>query len=356
MRIVLGVIAALGLLNLSVPARAAEPKSQPARTGGAVSFQKDIASILTRNCSSCHGEAKRKGGLRIDSLEAILEGGNSGPAIVPGKGSKSLLVRKSDEDDPTPHKGRTLTADQLALLKSWIDQGARATDVEAKPKKGKGSEVLVKAPPKGKAKEGPTEEKVEPKGKKNKQGNNEENEDEDNKPKGKAAEAPSKGKAAPKGKAAEAPSKGKPEPKGKKNKQGNNEENEDEDNKPKGKAAEAPSKGKAAPKGKAAEAPSKGKAAPKGKAAEAPSKGKPEPKGKKNKQGNNEENEDEDNKAKPKGKAAEAPSKGKAAPKGKAAEAPSKGKAAEAPSKGKAEPKGKKKNKEDDNEENEVER
>ncbi len=55
-------------------------------------FEQKVRPLLAENCYSCHGGKKQKGGLRLDSLEAILKGGESGPAVVPGKPGESLLV------------------------------------------------------------------------------------------------------------------------------------------------------------------------------------------------------------------------------------------------------------------------
>src|SRR5262245_50676029 len=97
MRFLLAPSAALMLL-LAVPRiQAVEPPT--------VDYQRDIQPILARNCYGCHSEVKVRGGLRVDSLPAILKGGINGPAVVFGKSSASLLAKKSDENDPTPHKG-----------------------------------------------------------------------------------------------------------------------------------------------------------------------------------------------------------------------------------------------------------
>ena len=48
-------------------------------------FEQNVRPLLAEKCYSCHGEKKQKGGLRLDSIEAILKGGESGPAVVPGK-------------------------------------------------------------------------------------------------------------------------------------------------------------------------------------------------------------------------------------------------------------------------------
>ena len=55
-------------------------------------FEQNVRPLLAESCYSCHATKKQKGGLRLDSLESILKGGESGPAVVPGKPEESLLV------------------------------------------------------------------------------------------------------------------------------------------------------------------------------------------------------------------------------------------------------------------------
>jgi hypothetical protein len=124
MRTVSWMSAVLGLLLSSGAGWAADQPAKSGGTGKAPEYQKDIEPILARHCYSCHGEKKTRANLRVDSLAALLKGGNSGPALVPGKSGQSLLVKKADEEDPTPHKGAVLATAQLTLLKTWIDQMA----------------------------------------------------------------------------------------------------------------------------------------------------------------------------------------------------------------------------------------
>src|SRR5207237_802052 len=56
-------------------------------------FEKKVRPILVAKCASCHGPEKQKGGLRLDSRAAMLKGGDTGPAVIPGDAEKSLLVR-----------------------------------------------------------------------------------------------------------------------------------------------------------------------------------------------------------------------------------------------------------------------
>jgi hypothetical protein len=88
----------LGLLAAALPTgplRAADPPADvPAEPTPeqAKFFEEQVRPVLATNCYKCHGEEKQKGELRLDSLTAILAGGESGPAVVVGKPEESLLV------------------------------------------------------------------------------------------------------------------------------------------------------------------------------------------------------------------------------------------------------------------------
>ncbi len=93
-----------------------------------VDFSKDIKPLFEASCVKCHGRGKEKGGFRLDSRKTVLKGGDSGPAILPGKSAESLLialVHGFDPDSVMPRKGSRLTPAQIGLLRAWIDQGAR---------------------------------------------------------------------------------------------------------------------------------------------------------------------------------------------------------------------------------------
>jgi hypothetical protein len=91
-------------------------------------FEKQIRPLLIENCYKCHSVAsqKVKGNLLLDSREAALKGGDSGPAIVPGNVEKSRLiaaVRYTDDDMQMPPKHR-LSGEQVAALEQWVKMGA----------------------------------------------------------------------------------------------------------------------------------------------------------------------------------------------------------------------------------------
>ncbi|MDB6123037.1 MAG: Protein of unknown function (DUF1553)/Protein of unknown function (DUF1549)/Planctomycete [Pedosphaera sp.] len=93
-----------------------------------VDFAKDIQPIFAKRCYECHGEKKQKSDFRLDDKVVVLRGGESGkPAIVPGNSAESGLIKHVTSTDPEqvmPPKGEKLSGEQIALLKTWIDQGA----------------------------------------------------------------------------------------------------------------------------------------------------------------------------------------------------------------------------------------
>ena len=116
---------------------AVDPKLlPPASTKQGVTYAKDIQPIFVKSCYPCHGPktAKPKGKLRLDTLEAVLKGGEDGPALVVGNSAKSVMVAQiSHQGDPDdympPPKNRDrlepLTKEQIGLIRAWIDQGAK---------------------------------------------------------------------------------------------------------------------------------------------------------------------------------------------------------------------------------------
>src|SRR5438874_6226940 len=118
----------LGLSSaLAAPALTPEQLAQlPAPTSHPINFSKEIKPLFEASCIKCHGRGKDKGGLRIDSRETLLKGGDSGPVAIAGKSAESLLislVQGFDPDSVMPKKGSRLTAEQIGLLRAWIDQG-----------------------------------------------------------------------------------------------------------------------------------------------------------------------------------------------------------------------------------------
>ena len=89
-------------------------------------FETRIRPLLAENCYKCHSDKKQKGGLRLDNPGYMIEGGESGPALVPGDAAKSHLFRAvsyTDPDHEMPPDGK-LPDHQIADLKRWIEMGA----------------------------------------------------------------------------------------------------------------------------------------------------------------------------------------------------------------------------------------
>ena len=91
-------------------------------------FHREVRNILERSCISCHGAESQKGGLRLDTLSLAKEGGDSGPAIVPGNKEESLLLERVhlpvDDDEIMPPKEGPLSAEFKDILNRWIETGA----------------------------------------------------------------------------------------------------------------------------------------------------------------------------------------------------------------------------------------
>jgi mono/diheme cytochrome c family protein len=116
----------LGLLAVAATASwasASEPASEKIDF-----FEKKVRPILSGHCYACHSaDTKPAGGLRVDDRNGLIGGGNAGPAIVPGKPGESLLIRRvaqADAKRQMPLEGEHLTPEQVADLKTWIQDGA----------------------------------------------------------------------------------------------------------------------------------------------------------------------------------------------------------------------------------------
>ena len=155
-------------------------KLPPAASKTGVTYAKDIRPMFDASCFRCHGEQRQKGDLRLDTLQAVLKGGEDGKVVLPGDSKHSLLVAavaQIHEDIAMPPKGgpgggrgpggrppgasgsgngasgngnpppggpnpargpggsgrpggpggppKALTAEQVGLVRAWIDQGAK---------------------------------------------------------------------------------------------------------------------------------------------------------------------------------------------------------------------------------------
>jgi len=104
---------------------AAAPSSNPAEE--VAYFEKHVRPLLVNNCYNCHSaNTKAAGGLRVDDRNGLLQGGNSGAAIVPGSPEESYLLQavRHEEDAPKMPPKKKLTDEDLAILTRWIERGA----------------------------------------------------------------------------------------------------------------------------------------------------------------------------------------------------------------------------------------
>ena len=109
-------------------ASAAEPPADNAAPPTAEAlefFEKRVRPLLVMHCHKCHGAEEQKGGLRLDSRAGVLAGGDSGPAVVPGKTDEGLLLDAVAYGDlyQMPPSGKLPAAD-LDTLRRWVELGA----------------------------------------------------------------------------------------------------------------------------------------------------------------------------------------------------------------------------------------
>ena len=97
-----------------------------------VDFGKQILPILRKNCIACHNVKQKEGGLLLESHAGLMQGGDSGAAVPTKKGEEQILLDRVVADDdsvmpPAENKvgAKKLTADEIALIKRWIDEGAK---------------------------------------------------------------------------------------------------------------------------------------------------------------------------------------------------------------------------------------
>jgi Planctomycete cytochrome C/WD domain, G-beta repeat len=91
-----------------------------------VSYYKDIRPILQRSCQGCHQPATKSGGLLLTSYDAFMAGGDKGKVLIPGQPGKSLLIAylTGEAKPQMPFGGSPLAAEQIALFRRWIAEGA----------------------------------------------------------------------------------------------------------------------------------------------------------------------------------------------------------------------------------------
>ena len=109
-----------------------------ALSANAADYEHDVRPLLVQKCGACHGPLEQESGLRLDVGRLIVQGGDSGAAVTPGRSAGSLLIERVTSADPADRmppegEGEPLDAEQVELLKRWIDAGARVPADEPIP-------------------------------------------------------------------------------------------------------------------------------------------------------------------------------------------------------------------------------
>ena len=136
---ILACVAGFGVIFPAVAAaQTAAPAMDVSRAASPAWFEETIRPLLAARCFDCHTD-DRSGGLRLDSREALLLGGESGSAIEPGKPDESLLiqvVRRAPKVPAMPKKAAKLKDEEIEALVEWVRVGApwpASKSLEAKP-------------------------------------------------------------------------------------------------------------------------------------------------------------------------------------------------------------------------------
>lgn len=97
---------------------------------GEIVFERDVKPILTSKCWACHGPVQQMGSFRLDQRDRALIAGRGEPAIVPGASRQSMMYRRISGTELGPQMPLTgpLSAEEIATIKAWIDQGAKWPD------------------------------------------------------------------------------------------------------------------------------------------------------------------------------------------------------------------------------------
>src|SRR6185503_4544213 len=114
----------------------ADMEKLPPAAKAQIDFRRDIEPLLKEKCQSCHGAQQQLSGLRLDTRSALLSGGNSGVVVKPGNSQESRLIHLVAglvKELRMPMTGDPLTAEQVGLLRAWIDQGVLWQDESSKP-------------------------------------------------------------------------------------------------------------------------------------------------------------------------------------------------------------------------------
>ena len=125
------ILSHIALLLITLTASVTEA----AKRDQSIRFDRDIRPILSDTCFQCHGpdEGNRQGDLRLDVREAVFAARDGIPAVTPGDVRRSSLFQRLIHNDvdqrmPPADSTKSLTSEQIDLIRRWIQQGAKWTD------------------------------------------------------------------------------------------------------------------------------------------------------------------------------------------------------------------------------------
>lgn len=118
------------LLALASAFLASDATVAPADSTPPPRFEADVLPILNAHCLQCHGGVHQRNGLDLRTLPTVLQGGKSGPVIVPGKPEESLLWKKLS-DDVMPKTDNKVSVANKAIIRAWIAAGAKGAEKKA---------------------------------------------------------------------------------------------------------------------------------------------------------------------------------------------------------------------------------
>ena len=118
---------------VQAPAKPQAGEGQGSAAGSSSLFASQVRPILASRCYVCHGPETQQNGLRLDSLAAVLRGSDSGRILIPGHSDQSRLMRRlqAQERPLMPYGGPPLSADEIAIIRKWIEGGAPGPDSNA---------------------------------------------------------------------------------------------------------------------------------------------------------------------------------------------------------------------------------
>ena len=144
----------------SAPSAASEPSAPPPSPALLANlpsrlalYPTEIAPLLRARCATCHGGKTPAGGLDITDYAALLHGGDTGPAITPGRPDHSLLVYRirlpaGDDDHMPPSKAPQLTPNEVALINAWVEHdGTTSGEIALETLPGPAVEAIAAHPP-----------------------------------------------------------------------------------------------------------------------------------------------------------------------------------------------------------------